>query len=48
MMGLLSMCGVIGLHKCVELVDKDWGHEQGLIMRSMNKSKYMCKLSSLL
>ena len=41
---LLSMCGVMGFQLCIELVDKDWHYEQGLIMMYMMKSQYMCKL----
>ena len=30
---LLTMYGVVGLHMYIALVDYDWGHEQGIIMK---------------
>ena len=41
MKGLLSMCGVMGLHMCISLVEYDWRHEQGLINMYMKKIKNM-------
>ena len=32
MMGLLSMCEVMGLHMYIALVDLDWDCEEGLMM----------------
>ena len=31
MIGLLSVCEVMGLYMYIALVDSDWGHELGLI-----------------
>ena len=42
MKGLLSMCGVMGLHMSIALVYYDLGHEQGVIKMYMQRSKYMC------
>ena len=42
--GLLRMYEVMGLYMFIALVDKDCGHEQGLIMMNMQRSKYMCYL----
>ena len=44
MKGLLRMYEVMGLFMYIALVDKDWGHEQGIIMMNMQRSKYMCDL----
>ena len=32
MIGLLSMCEVMGLHMYIALVDLDWDCEEGLMM----------------
>ena len=39
MMSLLSMCEVMGLHMYIALVDKYLGHDQGLLMMYMKRSK---------
>ena len=35
MIGLLSVCEVMGLYMYIALVDLDWGHELGLIRFSV-------------
>ena len=42
--GLLRMYEVMGIHMFIALVVKDWGHEQGLIMMDVKRSKIMYNL----
>ncbi len=39
MNGLLRMYGVVGFHMLIELVDKYWGHQQGLIIMYIKEIK---------
>ena len=43
MKSLLRKYEVMGLQMFNALVDYDWGHEQGLIMRDIKRSKSVCK-----
>ena len=43
--GLLSMCGVMGLHMCISLLDINWGYEKGLTRIYVEWNKHMCKLT---
>ena len=44
MKGLLRIYGVMGLHLFIALVEKDWGHEQGLMMMVVKRSKNISNL----
>ena len=43
-MGLLSMYGFMGIQKYIAQVDKDWGHEQGVIVMYVKLSHYTGKM----
>ena len=44
MKGLLRMYGFMWLHIFISLVNKDWYHEQGLIMMDVKRSNNMYNL----
>ena len=47
MNGLLRIYGLMGLDMFIALVENDWGHEQGLIMMHVKRSKNMYNLKYL-
>ena len=44
MKSLLRIYWVIGLHMFISLLDKDWGHQQGIIMMDEKRSRNIYKL----